>query len=147
MRSPSFGKGEVTLVMMMMMMRWRDDWRWDDVKTLIGHIKPEWVGGWFQWFCRYLALAFGPFPRTPPPLSGFLQSLQVRRLIHLGPGLLNVSRGVSHGRPLSAPTRRRLKLLDHFQKSSQNACRIGRPVIHGNQLLPRQVTFFSNRRK
>lgn len=46
---------------------------------------------------RYLALAFSPFPGTPPPLSGFLQSFQVRRLIHLGPGLLNVGCGVSHG--------------------------------------------------
>lgn len=45
---------------------------------------------------RYLALAFGPLPGTPPPLFGFLQSLHVRRLFHLGPGLLDVSGGVSH---------------------------------------------------
>ncbi len=91
---------------------------------------------------RYLALAFSPFPGTPPPLSGFLQSLQVRRLIHLGPGLLNVSRGMSHGCPLTVPTQKKLKLLDHFQKSSQNACLIGKPAIQGNKPPPHQVTFF-----
>lgn len=74
-------------------------------KTLIGHLKlgrDGWVGD-SRASARYLALAFGPFPGTPPPLSGFLQSLQVRRLIHLGPGLLNVSCSMSHGCPLSLP--------------------------------------------
>lgn len=68
---------------------------------------------------RYLALALSPFPGTPPPLPGFLQSLQVRRLVHLGPGLLNMSRSVSHGfgASLSVCTPRKLKLFGHFVKS------------------------------
>ncbi len=95
----------------MMLMRWRDDQKWDEVtsKILIGHISGNKKVGDSNESAGYLALAFSPFPGTPPPLSGFLQSLQVRRLIHLGPGLLNVSRSMSHGYPLSVSTRRRLK--------------------------------------
>lgn len=57
---------------------------------------------------RYLAFALSPFPGTPPPFLGFLQSLQVWRLVHLRPGLFNVSRSMSHGCPRSASTQRRL---------------------------------------
>lgn len=56
---------------------------------------------------RYLAFALSPFPGTPPPFLGFLQSLQVWRLVHLRPGLFNVSRSMSHGCPRSASARRR----------------------------------------
>lgn len=75
------------------------------MEVLTGWVVLE--GGW-RWVGEsgestgYLALAFSPFPGTPPPLSGFLQSFQVRRLIHLRPGLLNVGCGVSHSCTLFA---------------------------------------------
>ena len=47
----------------------------------------------------YLAFALRPLPGPPPPLLGLLQSLQVRRRLHLGPGLLQVGCGVRHGSP------------------------------------------------
>lgn len=83
------------------------------------------VGGW-RWAgesgesTRYLALAFSPFPGTLPPLSGFLQSLQVGRLIHLGPGLLNVGCGVSHGCTLYA-TNTSEKTSDKIKKNTKTS--------------------------
>ena len=45
----------------------------------------------------YLAFALRPLPGPPPPLLGLLQRLQVRRRLHLRPGLLQVGCGVRHG--------------------------------------------------
>lgn len=116
--TPSARKDEV-----MMTMRCRGDWRWDDWSH---KVRSGWMG-----LMRYLPLAFGPFPGTPPPLPGFLQGLQVWRLVHLRPGFLNVSCSVSHGCPLTLPKATWLKVSDHFQKSSSPQQR--RSVIQGNK--------------
>lgn len=80
----------------------RDDGRWEEVNGEHG-VDTDRVGHSCE-SVRYLAFALSPFPGTPPPFLGFLQSLQVWRLVHLRPGLFNVSRSMSHGCPRSAST-------------------------------------------